>query len=301
MPGSRVASLIQQVVGAMRPQAPGADPALQARMAIVLRHLLEAVEETKLTEAELAGLCAFFDTVAATKEWRFLTHVFGLDTLVTETTHGGEGRATVDNVEGPLFRAGAPEVDTPALMMRPDEPGERLFLSGRVVEARSGQPLPHAVLDVWQSNAAGAYAEDDPGQPEWNFRRRVRADAAGRYEVETVVPGCYEIGDLSGMACGRLMQRLGRHGMRPGHVHVKLSAPGAQPMTTLLYFRGDPWIDDDSIFSVREDVTLTLTRHDDAGEMAARGVAAPFHTGHFDFALEPASTQAVRDGALQDA
>jgi protocatechuate 3,4-dioxygenase beta subunit len=116
-----------------------------------------------------------------------------------------------------------------------------------------------------------------------------------------VVPGCYEIGDLSGMACGRLMQRLGRHGMRPGHVHVKLSAPGAQPLTTLLYFRGDPWIDDDSIFSVRDDVTLTLTRHDGAGEMAARGLKAPFHTGQFDFALEPALTVASQDGALQDA
>lgn len=295
MPSERVSGLIHQVIGAMRPGAPNADPALQARIAIVIRHVLEAVEEARLTEAELTAVCAFLDKVAQTKEWRFLTHVFGLDTLVTETTHGGDERRTVDNVEGPLFRADAPEVASPALMMRPDEPGERLFLSGRVLNAATGQPLPDAVLDVWQSNAAGAYAEDDPGQPEWNFRRRVRADAAGRYEIETVVPGCYEIGDLSGMACGQLMQRLGRHGMRPGHVHVKLAAPGAQPMTTLLYFRGDPWIDDDSIFSVRDDVTLTLQQHDDPAEMAARGVKAPFHTGQFDFALEPAGKQALQD------
>ena len=295
MPSPRVFALIDQVVGAMKPGAPGADPALQARMAVVLRHLLEAVEEVRLTEAELSGLCAFMDRVAATKEWRFLTHVFGLDTLVTETTHGGDERRTVDNVEGPLYRAGAPIVQSPGLIMRPDEAGERLFLSGRVIEAGTGRPLAHAELDVWQANAAGAYAEDDPSQPEWNFRRRVIADAAGFYEIETVVPGCYEIGDLSGMACGDMMRRLGRHGMRPGHVHLKLSGAGTQPMTTLLYFRGDPWIDDDSIFSVRDDVTLTLTRHDDPAEMAARGVSKPFHTGSFDLALEPVSMQVLQD------
>ncbi len=294
MSSARVSGLIQQVVDAMRPSAPGADPALQTRLAIVLRHLLEACDEAKLTEAELTGVCAFLDRIAAAKEWRFLTHVFGLDTLVTETTHGGEERRTVDNVEGPLYAAGAPEMASPALMMRPDEPGERLFLSGHVVDT-TGQPLPHALLDIWQSNAAGAYAEDDPGQPEWNFRRRVTADASGHYEIETVVPGCYEIGDASGLACGDLLQSLGRHRMRPGHVHLKLSASGAEPMTTLLYFRGDPWVDDDSIFSVRDDVTLTLERHDDPAEMAARGVKAPFQTGHFDFALEPARTQALQN------
>ena len=293
MSSTRVSDLIRQVTGAMRPSAPGADPAMQARMAIVLRHLLEAVEEARLTEVELTGVCAFLDRIAEAKEWRFLTHVFGLDTLVTETTHGGEERRTVDNVEGPLYAAGAPEVASPALMMRPDEPGERLFLSGRVVDT-AGQPLPHALLDIWQSNAAGAYAEDDPGQPKWNFRRRVTADGSGRYEIETVVPGCYEIGDASGLACGGLLQSLGRHRMRPGHVHLKLSAPGAQPMTTLLYFRGDPWIDDDSIFSVRDDVTLTLVQHHDAVEMAARGVSKPFHTGTFDFALEPVSSRVVQ-------
>ncbi len=295
MPSERVKTLVSQVVGAMKPEAPGADPALQARMAVVLRHLLEAVEDVRLTESELGALCGFLDRVAATREWRFLTHVFGLDTLVTETTHGGDERRTVDNVEGPLYQSGAPVVQSPGLLMRPDEAGERLFLSGRVTEAGTGRTLPHAELDVWQANAVGAYAEDDPSQPEWNFRRRVIADASGRYEIETVVPGCYEIGDLSGMACGDMMRRLGRHGMRPGHIHLKLSAPGAQPMTTLLYFRGDPWIDDDSIFSVRDDVTLTLTRQDDPAEMAKRGVAAPFHTGTFDFALEPASERALQD------
>ncbi len=280
--------LTEQVVAAMKPDAPGADPELQARIAVVLRHLLQAVAEIRLTEGELAALCSFLDRVAATGEWRFLTHVFGLDTLVTDMAHGGTARHTADNVEGPLYRPGAPEAASPARLMRAEEPGERLFLSGRVVEAVTGRPVPHALLDVWQSNAAGAYAEDDAEQPAWNFRRRVTADASGCYEVETVVPGCYEIGDLSGMACGEMMRRLGRHGMRPGHIHFKLSAPGTQPMTAMLYFNGDPWLDDDSIFSVRNDIVLSPARHADAASITARGTAGPFQTASFDFVLEPA-------------
>ncbi len=295
MPSQSVATLISQVTHAMKPGVPGADPALQARLAVVLRHLLEALDEIQLTEAELTALCGFLDRVASTGEWRFLTHVFGLDTLVTEIAHGGDERRTVDNVEGPLYRAGAPIVRSPISIMRPNEAGERLYLSGQVLEAETERPVPHAELDVWQANGVGAYAEDDPSQPDWNFRRRVIADAAGRYEIETVVPGCYEIGDLSGMACGDMMRRLGRHGMRPGHIHLKLSAPGMRPMTTMLYFRGDPWIDDDSIFSVREDVTLTLTRHDDPAELSARALTQPFHTGVFDFALDAADLVALQD------
>jgi hypothetical protein len=68
MPSERVSGLIHQVIGAMRPGAPNADPALQARIAIVIRHVLEAVEEARLTEAELTAVCAFLDKVAQTKE-----------------------------------------------------------------------------------------------------------------------------------------------------------------------------------------------------------------------------------------
>ena len=286
---------MERVVGAMKADAADSDPRLQRRMSVVLRHLIAAVDEVELTENELGKVCDFLDQIAANGEWRFLTHVFGLDTLVVETSHGGEERRTVDNVEGPLYRPDAPEVDTPALMMDVGDASERLFLSGQVTDVETGRLIPHAILEFWQSNATGTYAEDDPAQPDWNFRRRVRTDSAGHYEIETVVPGCYEIGDASGMASGRMMTKLGRHRMRPGHVHVKVDAPGAAPMTTLLYFKGDPWIDDDSIFSVRDDVTLTLDRHDDPAEMAARGLDRPFTTGRFDFAVELSSAPASSD------
>jgi len=279
-------SIAAQVNAAMRPDAAGADPELQRKTAVVIRHLLEAIEEVRMSEEELAQMCTFLSDVAASGEWRFLTHVFGVEMIVTEMAHGGENRRTVDNVEGPLYRANAPMSGNPALLMRPDEQGKRLFVQGVVKDAETGKPLPNALLDIWQSNAVGVYAEDDKTQPEWNFRRRMNAGPDGRYTFETVVPGCYEIGNFSGLKCGSMMSKLGRHGMRPGHIHVKLSADGAQPMTTMLYFRGEPWLDNDSIFSVRDDVTLDLN-------LDPKG----FYTSTFDFALEPTVKKAGRASA----
>lgn len=282
MASKRGEEILVQAIEAMDPAAAGADPALQQRMAIVLRHLIGAVEETGLTESELVRLCAFFEDVSRSGEWRFLTHVFGLETLIVDLAHGDGSRPVIDNVEGPLYRPGAPEATSPARLMREDEAGDRIVLTGTVRDRQTGEALPGAVIDIWQSDASGVYAEDDDDQPEWNFRRRVSAGPDGRFEIETVVPGCYEIGGLSGLTCARMMKLLGRHGMRPGHIHAKVTARGASDMTAMLYFRGDPWLDSDSIFSVRDNIVV---------DIEPRGAGEPA-IARFDFDLEPAMAEA---------
>jgi protocatechuate 3,4-dioxygenase beta subunit len=57
------------------------------------------------------------------------------------------------------------------------------------------------------------------------LRGKLRADASGAFRVRTIVPGRY----LNGAQ------------YRPAHVHVKVSAPGFLPLTTQLYFPGDPY------------------------------------------------------------
>ena len=61
------------------------------------------------------------------------------------------------------------------------------------------------------------------------LRGRVHTDAQGRYHLRTVVPGRY----LNGAQ------------YRPAHVHVKLRGSGFRPLTTQLYFPGDPYNDID--------------------------------------------------------
>ena len=122
-------------------------------------------------------------------------------------------RATDANIEGPFYKAGAP--DRVRLVRAPDR---LLVVRGRVLDDRC-RPVPRAELDVWQADAAGAY--DNAG---FELRGRVRADDDGRYHFETVRPGHYLNGDR----------------YRPAHIHVKIGAAGHRPLTTQLYFPDDP-------------------------------------------------------------
>lgn len=139
---------------------------------------------------------------------------------------GGYGSTTAGDIEGPFYRPNAPfsERLAPA-----GEPGRPLHVSGRVVKGLACIPQAGAVVDVWQATAKGRYDNDDPrNQPAANafhLRGRVRTNAKGEFSFRTIWPGHYAIG---------------RDRFRPAHLHVKASAKGCEPLTTQLYFKGDP-------------------------------------------------------------
>jgi protocatechuate 3,4-dioxygenase beta subunit len=97
--------------------------------------------------------------------------------------------------------------------------GTRFELEGAVHSTRCA-PLPGARIEIWQADANGRY--DERG---FTLRGTLRADANGRFRVRTIVPGHY----------------LNGYQYRPAHLHVKVSAPGHRPLTTQLYFQGDPY------------------------------------------------------------
>ena len=149
------------------------------------------------------------------------------------------------NVEGPVYVEGAPELQAPyVLPQRADEPGTRLVFSG-TVRGCDGTPLADALLDVWQANGAGEYSHFNPDVPEYNLRGKLRTDADGRFEFATVMPSEYPI-PLGG-STGQLLAALGRTGIRPGHIHFKLSHPAVKPLTTQIYFEGDPYLNNDVV------------------------------------------------------
>ena len=82
--------------------------------------------------------------------------------------------------DGGHYRPGAPAKET---LLEPGVTGARLVISGYVLfpDCRA---VPGAVLDVWQADAEGRY--DDTG---WRLRGVLHSDAAGRYAIETIVPG----------------------------------------------------------------------------------------------------------------
>lgn len=146
------------------------------------------------------------------------------------------------------------------LPQREAEPGERLVFSG-TVRSTDGSPLAGALVDVWQASAAGEYSNFHPTVPEGNLRGRLTTDATGRFEFETIVPPSYAIPDAG--ATAQLLEALGRHLIRPGHIHFKVSHPSCRALTTQI-FEGDPFIDSDVVGAVKDSLVIALVRNGEA-------------------------------------
>lgn len=128
----------------------------------------------------------------------------------------GELQQTPQEIEGPYFRLGAPQRSS--LLEPGDTPG--IVLTGRVL-TEQGNPIPGAVVNFWSSDLAGNY--DMVG---YRYTGYVVTDADGRYEVTTIIPGCYEPREAK-------------------HLHVKVQG-NSSPVTTQLYIEGEPGnLDDD--------------------------------------------------------
>jgi protocatechuate 3,4-dioxygenase, alpha subunit len=73
-------------------------------------------------------------------------------------------------------------------------PGQRLHLSGRVLDG-AGQPMPDAMLEIWQANAQGRYAHAAdtraavPLDAGFSGFGRVSTNAEGGYAFATIKPG----------------------------------------------------------------------------------------------------------------
>jgi catechol 1,2-dioxygenase len=142
------------------------------------------------------------------------------------------------------------------------------------VRSTDGSALAGALVDVWQASAAGEYSNFHPTVPEGNLRGRLATDAGGRFEFETIVPPSYGIPDTG--ATAQLLEALGRHLIRPGHIHFKVSHPSCRSLTTQIYFEGDPFIDSDVVGAVKDSLVIGLTR---SGEAETRC--------SYDFVLTP--------------
>jgi catechol 1,2-dioxygenase len=147
---------------------------------------------------------------------------------------------TAADLLGPFYRGGAP---ARTKLTDPGEEGEILVVSGTVYGPDCRTPLPGAVLDVWQADHTGRYDITKPAnltdREKFHLRGRLMTDAQGRYQIETVVPGRYPIPPgLPGF------ERYAGQ-TRPAHIHFIVMHPLYGPLTTQLYFKGDPYVSQD--------------------------------------------------------
>jgi protocatechuate 3,4-dioxygenase beta subunit len=156
-------------------------------------------------------------------------------------------------LQAPVFGedAVAPE-DADLTVQGAGEPlGERIVVSGRVVDD-DGRPIPGALVEIWQANAAGRYAHEvdqhpAPLDPNFTGAGRTLTDGEGRYRFVTIKPGAYPWGNH-------------HNAWRPAHIHFSLFGRAfAQRLVTQMYFPGDPLFAYDPIFqSVRDPAAREL-------------------------------------------
>ena len=160
----------------------------------------------------------------------------------TPACHSGEA-PTVRQTEGPFFKPRTPERIE---LIETGMAGQPIEITGFVL-TRSCKPVPRALIDVWQANAAGDY--DNSG---FRLRGHQFTDVEGRYRLRTVVPGSYE--------------------GRTRHIHVKVQAAGGRILTTQLYFPGEAMNRRDGLF--RQDLMIRTAK------------AGGWLAGRFDFVLD---------------
>ncbi|MCB1330464.1 MAG: intradiol ring-cleavage dioxygenase, partial [Maritimibacter sp.] len=234
--------------------APDVDPRFRQIMESAVRHLHAFVKEVEPTMAEWEQAIGFLTATGQIcddkrQEWILASDTLGVSMLVDAINHRRPGGATENTVLGPFHVSGAPARENGASICL-DGKGKPCIVRGRVLD-EDGNPIPGAKIDVWQTNDDGFYDVQQPGeQPDMNMRGLFTAQADGSYEFTTVKPLPYSI--PTDGPVGLLLNAMGRHAMRPAHIHYIVQAPGYETLVTHIFPEGDPYLDSDAVFGVKE-------------------------------------------------
>jgi protocatechuate 3,4-dioxygenase alpha subunit len=151
--------------------------------------------------------------------------------------------ATPGQTVGPFFALG---LDRPEWsdLTRHNPQGERITIEGRVLDG-DGAPVPDALIELWQANAAGRYDHvideqaDKKIDPNFHGYGRVATDAEGKFKITTIKPG-----PVPGR--GNTLQAP--------HINVAFFARGLlRQLQTRIYFAGEAANAGDPLLSSIED------------------------------------------------
>ena len=164
-------------------------------------------------------------------------------------------------------------------------PRQQIVIYGKVTDV-DGKGIPNALIEIWQTDEDGAYdlQKQDGGEvPAMDMRGQFRTDANGNYSMRTVLSLGYIIpkdGPVSDM-----IRAQKRHGCRPSHIHLLVSALGYRELVTALYAQGDEHIDSDTVFGVTDSLVVQVDKSDPNSPMAG------YPSIHYDFKLALAAKE----------
>jgi catechol 1,2-dioxygenase len=244
------------------------DPRTRELLVGLVRHLHQWVSESHLSEAEFQQSLSWVArlgqaTTASHNEVALAAGSLGVSALVCLLNNGADPEeGTTANLMGPFWRLNSPITPQGGSIVRGDTPGLPVFVQVQVLD-ESGQPVADAEVDVWHSSSEGFYENQDPAQVDMNLRGQFRSDEQGWVRFRTIKPCGYPI-PVNGPV-GALIRTLGRHNMRPAHIHFMVCKPGFKTQFSQLYSSDDPHLDTDVQFGVTPSLVVDYTWHDQGG------------------------------------
>ena len=172
--------------------------------------------------------------------------------------------ATSSQTVGPFFHFGLTANENLGLVASPETPGEHIQLRVRVLDG-AGEPVPDAVVEVYQADAEGRYpASTEPRLSTVARSAKVEAPSFftgfgrlptgvdGSCQFKTIRPGRVQANDVA----------------QASHINVCLLARGLlRQIYTRIYFKGDPGLATDPVLTlVPEERRPTLLAESSASE-----------------------------------
>ncbi len=271
------------------------DERVQQVVVRLLGDLFQAIEDLDISQSELWKGLEYLTDAGQANELGLLAAGLGLEHYLDLRADEADAKAgitggTPRTIEGPLYVAGAPETVSFARMDDGSEEGKipTLIIEGTVKDTE-GNLIEGAKVEIWHANSLGNYSFFDKSQSDFNLRRSIITAADGQYTALTTMPvgyGCPPEGTTQ-----FVLDKLGRHGNRPSHVHYFISAPGYRKLTTQFNIEGDKYLWDDFAFATRDGLVATAVDVTDEAEIAKRGLNKPFK--HIQFNVELVKEQAA--------
>lgn len=100
-----------------------------------------------------------------------------------------------------------------------DEPGEPLFVYGRVIDEKTNQPLSNASIFLYQTDNKGIYSNSRRDE-DARIRGTVYTNESGCFKIKTILPGDYP----------------GQKNSR--HLHYVIKSNGYAEKKSIIFFKG---------------------------------------------------------------
>lgn len=215
-------------------------------------HVHAFIRETRLTEEEWMKAIQFLTAVGhktddVRQEFILLSDTIGASMQTIAVNNEAYGDATEATVFGPFFVEGSPAVEHGGDIAH-GAAGQPCWVEGTVTMT-DGHPVAGALIEVWETDENGKYdVQYDDGRT--SARGHLRSGPDGRFGFWAVTPVPYSIPDDGPV--GAMLEATGRSSMRPAHLHFMVSAEGARTLVTHIFTTGDPYLETDAVFGVKE-------------------------------------------------